>query len=43
MSQPAAVEAYTGYALQSVARDLVGNPNLKINYLDKPLPLNLQF
>lgn len=34
--------SYTGYALQAIARDLTDNPNLRINFLEKPLPLNLR-
>ena len=41
-SSPAAPMSYCSYALQSVMRDLVGNPNLKLNFHEKPLPFGFK-
>jgi hypothetical protein len=34
--------SYTSYALQAIARDLTDKPALRINFLERPLPLNLR-
>ncbi len=35
--------SYGGYALQSVIRDLTGDPDIRINFQEKPLPFSLKF
>jgi hypothetical protein len=42
-SQPAAAMSYTGYALQAIVRDLTDDPNIKVNFLERPLPFSLRY
>lgn len=41
-SSQAAVTSYTAYALQGVARVKMENPEFKLNFFEKPLPISLK-
>ena len=41
-SSPAASMSYASYALQAVMRDLTRNPNLRLNFHEKPLPFSFR-
>lgn len=41
-SSPAAPMSYAAYALQAVMRDLTENPDLRLNFFEKPLPFGFK-
>ena len=41
-SSPAASMSYSAYALQAIMRDFTDNPNLRLNFHEKPLPFGFK-
>ena len=42
-SCPAAPMSYAAYSLQSIMRDMTDNPDLRLNFFEKPLPFGFKF